>query len=863
MKNLPRLLLVAAAVVVAVVLLAWAALAILFPPAKVRALVEQQASNALARPVRFESASLGLFPPVRLSIRGLALAEPGGFGNGAAFQAQTFALDLDAFALLGRKVVVKRLVLDRPALHLVLKTDGTTNLDGLAKEQPAPRPGEKPMDLRVDALEIRDGQVLVDRLLAKQRVAFGIGAKLAFSSEQGGARLATDGRTEVSDLAFGPLSASRLADLNGSLAKIRWTLEHRGKYDANRKRLALERVALAFGGAAFEASGLVDDVGATPAVDLKAKGERVNLAEILRVLSAADAKALAGLSGAGDLSFDLGIRGRMSPGSSPKISGTLALANGAFKYASAPVGVEALSFHANFAPDSVGIGDLRCRVSGQPVAAQLTAVRFADPRVTFAVQGNVDLAAVAPMVAPKDTKLAGRAAVNVRGAGRAKDPGSIVLSGTATLADVSVQSPQLPSRLEHVKGDLAFSNERATVKGLSLTAGKSSLAMNATVTRPLALVAKPGSVAPATVDFDFASPYLDVAEVLPAGGGGPVLPNANGGGDVRITRLKNGALDVSNVSAKVALEPAVLVVPAFGLDGYGGRVAGNARFDLRDPATPVTKLVARVDSLSADALLSAWTPAKGWLDAKFNTNLDLAVAGSTPDQVKRSLTAIGIAALGGGTLGPGPVLDEIAKVTRIPAFRQVRFSDLDLPFRVEQGRVVTNPVKLSGSYGEWVLAGSIGFDGALDYAVSVTLPPEAAAALQAKSALAAGALSDDRGRLLLDLRVRGSAKAPKVDWDTRAMRDRLAGRASEALTEQKQKLTETLKPATNPLTLAAPESLAKVKESLSRITADSLKKSAGDLLKGFFGTKKKSELAPAPAAPAPAAPAPAAADSAK
>jgi autotransporter translocation and assembly factor TamB len=62
--------------------------------------------------------------------------------------------------------------------------------------------------------------------------------------------------------------------------------------------------------------------------------------------------------------------------------------------------------------------------------------------VRFAVKGNLDLAAVAPLVAPQNTKLAGRAAVDVRGSGRAKDPGSLALDGDATLTGVSVESPK-------------------------------------------------------------------------------------------------------------------------------------------------------------------------------------------------------------------------------------------------------------------------------------------------------------------------------------------------------------------------------------------------------------------------------------
>jgi hypothetical protein len=723
------------------------------------------------------------------------------------------------------------------------------------------------MDLDVRVLAIRGANLLIDDLAAGRRTALGVASRLSFRSEQGGQRLATAGETRISGLAFGPLTAARMADLDRGLAAIEWRIDHNGKFDAARRRLALERLALGFGRASLELQGLIDDPGPRAAVNFGARGRRVDLGEVLKVLGTADAKALAGLSGSGTLDFDLTIAGRLGPQRPPHVTGTLKLANGAFRYAGAPAGVAGLSLTANFAPDSLGIPDLAATVAGQPVRAALEVRRFADPVVSFAVRGNLNLAAVAPMVAPKDTRLSGRAAVDVRGRGRAKDPGSMALSGSARLSDVAAESPQLPSRIEALNGEVAFASERATVKQLSAKAGKSSFTLDASVTRPLALMAKPGEVAPAGVRFDFSSPYLDLAEVMPSGGGGPVLPNARGEGKVRIARLKQQKLDVANVSADVALEPAVLGVPAFALDGYGGAVRGDARFDLTDPTLPVYRVNAKIDSVQADALLSAWTPVKGLIDAGLSTSLDLSGAGAEPDQIKRSLTAIGLAALANGQIGPGPSLEAIAQFVRIPAFREVRFKDVQMPFRIDQGRMVTNPVRLSGPYGDWTAVGSVGFDGTLDYAVSVTLPASVAQQLNARSALAAGALSDDQGRVLLDLRLTGPAQAPKVAWDATAMRDRLAGRASQAIAEQKAKLAEQAKQALSPAALMNPDSLRRIANPIKALTADSAKKGAGDLIRSFFGGGRKGAApAPAPAPPPASAPdtagSPAAADSA-
>jgi hypothetical protein len=105
--------------------------------------------------------------------------------------------------------------------------------------------------------------------------------------------------------------------------------------------------------------------------------------------------------------------------------------------------------------------------------------------------------------------------------------------------------------------------------------------------------------------------------------------------------------------------------------------------------------------------------------------------------------------------------------------------------------------------------------------------------------------------MLLDLHVSGDAKSPRVSWDTNAMKARLAGRASEALTEQRTKLETQAREATQRALL---EKLGAPHDSTSKpVTAagaaDTLRSAAKDLFQGLFGKKKP---APPPAAPPPA-----------
>ena len=816
---------------------AWVALAALLPRERAREMVRAQLAASLRRETRLAGVSVGLWPPVRLGVRGLELAEPGGFARGTALRVASLDLDLDVLPLLSRRIVVRRLVLDRPSLHLVLLPGGGTNLDGLFA---APATGGAaggpagPAELAVRSLVVRGGRVLVDDLGAARRVHAGIESRMSLAA-RGGASFETKGRTRLSGVAFGPLAVRRPADLGQALAKLVWTIEHEGRYDAAAGELDLERVTLGLGRARLRFAGTVRELGPRAALDLRAKGEGLDLGELLDHVSAIDARALRGITGGGSLAFDLRVTGRLGPGVRPSLTGTLAVADGSFRYPGAAAGVDGLAFTARLAPDAVSVGDLRARVGGQPLQAQLGLTRLADPLAHFALKGGLDLAALSQALAPGDTRIAGRGELNVRGSGRLRDPGSFALEGSAALANASVESPALPRRVEAVSGSVRFDPERATVRGLTARAGPSSLTFDASVARPLALLTRPGAGEPAGVTFTLRSPYLDLAELVPPGPGGPLAFNARGGGRVEIARLRNQRLDVEGVVANVTLSPGAIEVPSFALRAYGGSVTGRASFDLRDPARPGFAVKGRADTVQVDRLLSAWSPARGVLTGAAGLDFDLSGEGVAPEQLRGSLGALGLALLAEGRLG-GPVMEAIALATRVPALRELSLRDLRLPFRIVQGRVVTDSVRFGGApAGEWLVSGMVGFDGSLDYAVSATLPPSVAAGSGWRDALAAGLLSDGQGRLLVDLRVTGTAKAPRVALDSKSMRARLAGRAGEALREQRERLTGTLLRQVAPGGGAAADS---ARAPDAKGVGRELEQRGRDLLRGLLGGKR-------------------------
>jgi len=257
--------------------------------------------------------------------------------------------------------------------------------------------------------------------------------------------------------------------------------------------------------------------------------------------------------------------------------------------------------------------------------------------------------------------------------------------------------------------------------------------------------------------------------------------------------------------------------------------------------------------VQADALLSAWTPARGLLRGVMNTSLDLAGDGTRPEDCGARSPRSGWRRCSTDSSAPAPRWPRWPRWRACRRWRRRASRTCGCRSRSSAGASPRARWNIPTAAGDWKVSGSVGFDGSLDYAVSITVPREQAARLGADAALAAGALSDAQGRVLLDLRVGGTAKARRwrgtrvpraTGWPGRCRaRSPSSARASR---------TTCARARAGACSRWRRTARAEAAGAPPAVTADSLRSRAKDLLRGFFGVP--------PAAP-PAAPAPPSADS--
>jgi len=163
--------------------------------------------------------------------------------------------------------------------------------------------------------------------------------------------------------------------------------------------------------------------------------------------------------------------------------------------------------------------------------------------------------------------------------------------------------------------------------------------------------------------------------------------------------------------------------------------------------------------------------------------------------VPSSLNGDGRVSITDGSLQGFRVNQVLASTLNLPNFETVNFRDWKNSFTVRDGRLILKDLVVKTPDADYVVNGSHGLDGTIDYRMALYLPPETAAKVNIPgfAGEAVSLFTDETGRLKFDFDVGGTTTAPTVRLDTEPARKKAAQMADEKLKQEMQKLENTVK----------------------------------------------------------------------
>jgi autotransporter translocation and assembly factor TamB len=628
------------------------------------------------------------------------------------------------------------------------------------------------------------------------------------------------------ELAHAPASGRTIVH-DGLLALAAIQLEVGGTIDkGTSNRATIGRGAI--GGSAARA----DSVG-PPQLDLALASGRFDPAKVLSLLGEA---APAGLKAQGDAQLSARLRG---PANEPAVNGSLVLTG----VEVTPPGrdrplLTAMNGDIGFTRTTLEATGLRGEMSGNPFTLAARVRDFGKPVVSGSVKlDGARLADFAALITlPSGMAVdGGTVSADLNFATSAPDfAKALTLNGSARGHGITARTPGLKAPIRELEFVATLAGRQATIEPFRLTVGRSDLGGRL----KLLSLDKPA------LELALTSRRLDLDELMgdekdraqaesrttgggAEGGRGAMVPAQ---GRVQVEELLVHGLVARPASLNLVVdERGSIRLDDVSASILGGSLNGDLAINLANPDSIRYRSTLKLSGMRANELLTATTPVKNLIDGQLDGDIDLSGirAGDTPPLAL--MTALGNAQVSGGHLEVKGAIAAVLRQIGIIDSDRIDFQRLITKIQIERGRVRLDDLKFgSAKHGEFVVSGTAGLDGTLDYAVSTLLPkrytpPELASRKEVMDLLA-----DPSGRIPLEFKIQGTAKDPKVKLDLRAIEARIAGRAKDKVKDR------------------AEEEAGKVVEEAK----DRLREGLGDLL----GGRRKKATPPDTARPRPAEP---------
>jgi hypothetical protein len=775
MAKWTKRILLTLGILIVVLLAAAVILPIVFKD-KIEAAVKEQVNKNVNAVVEWGEWDLSLirsFPNLSVEVNDIRVSNKAPFEGIDLARIGTFSATVNFWALLGDKITLKRIALDKPYIHVKVLADGSANYDIAISDSTAV---ESPTDTAASAFDIAlkeytitDGHLIYDDV------------SLTYFMELGG--LQHSGSGDFTQDLF-TLSTTTTADtVNVSFDGITYLKKAKAEIKAD---LDMDMPNMKFTFKESEATVNllvlgVDGWLAMPAddidMDITWNAKKTDFATLLSLVPAEFASDLSGVKMSGKAGFSGFVKGTYNETTMPGFGLTVDVDNGRFQYPDLPAAVENvfvdLKVSSPGGTDMDGtVVDLKrfaMTMAGNPVEARMyLTTPISDPNVDAELKARLDLASVKKVV-PMEEDLSGNFNADVRMKGRMSDVDAgrydqFQADGRITLMGMNYTSDSLPPvgiknlvfdfsprflSLSTFEGSVGSSNmvaqgrmdnylqwwlkDSTLVGTFDLSANKFDLnelmgTTEETATTEAAVDTSRMSVieVPENIDFSFTARAGEVIyDDL-------VLANVKGG-----IRVHDRRIDLKDVFFNL----------------FGGAVNMAGGYETLDPKAPGIDFRYDVKDLDIEQtvtfvdMVQKMAPIAKTAKGKFSSTLSMQARLDEFMEVDmNSLT-------GKGTLntknvridGFQPLVD-IAKALKIKEVESTTLQDVSFTYRFEDGKMITDEFPVQIDRVKARVGGSTAFaDQAIDYDMKAKVPT---AMFGAAAAQTAGSLLGEANRFL-------------------------------------------------------------------------------------------------------------------
>jgi len=776
--------------------------------------VKEEINKNINAKVEFADFKVGLikhFPNLSVSLIDLNVTGTDTFISDTLLSFKSFSTALDLLSLIKKDGInVRSVSLIEPRIHAKVMEDEKVNWDIMkeSEEETVEEPdtvvsGTPDFKVNLKKFEIVDAEIIYEDLYSKMTASLqDFNFLLSGNMSADFAELKIKSSIEDIDFRYGGMQYVRNAVLKMS-AEIGADMKNM-IFTFRNNNISLNDLGIGFDGKVEMPDENININLTFASIDNKFRS-------LLSMVPAVYLKDFEEIKTSGAITLKGKVNGIYSSADStlPDISLEILVDNAMFSYPDLPKSVENINVTTNIFVDgtdmdktTVNIDRFHLDIAGNPVDASLKLrTPISDPDISGSFKTNMDLQSIVDIIPMEDVVLKGIINSDIEFGGsmsmyEKEMYEDIKADGTISLKDFEFSSPDLPQKVVISKAGMQFSPEYVELSELSIILGKSDINIKGKVENFIPFVFEDKTI---RGTLDLSSANLDINELMPeteevveedvtdsvALSVIKVPENIDFEFTSKLDHIEYGNLEINKINntfGKIIVRDGKVVLDGLQMDMLQGSMRMNGEYNTTDMTKPGVEFdmdIAGIDIPSAfnafntvQKLVPAAEGLKGNVSTTFSFN---SLLGEDMMPVTETINGYGrlqsesIQVVNSGTL------DKISSALKLKKDMPNTFKDLNISFKIIDGRIYVEPFKAGLGSIDMVIGGDQGIDQTLNYLVKMSIPRASfgTGANQVIEGLAAKAsakgLKINPGeKVNVDVKVTGTFNDPKIGLDMKS-----------------------------------------------------------------------------------------------
>lgn len=582
-------------------------------------------------------------------------------------------------------------------------------------------------------------------------------------------------------------------------------------YDDGNKSLTIRPSSLKLKSASFSITGDYSWKEKN-LINLQAKGENTDIQTLISLLPGAVSEKLEKYQSKGDVYFNGRLRGEISKTKSPGVSVDFGFNNATLYHPEYKSRIEEASIEGSFASSDLGnvkqaslvLKNISGKLNDESFKANFVINDFIDPEVICNFKGKVDAPAVLSFYPIETLKnVSGSLLVDVAFEGKIallKNKATaqrVSTQGTVALQDINLDYGEESIPLQHLTGDLQFSNNDLALSNVSGKLGRSDFLLNGFFKNIITFVLFENQ--PIGIEADLKADFIDLDQLFAISFGDPaegkdqqytfsISPNISLNFNCDVRSLHYKRFHARQVKGDLLVKNEMAVSRNLSLRTMGGDLRISGIIDAQNNKAIDVVTTAKFNGIHVDSVFHVFENFKQdfiqdkHLKGQASADVNLEV---TVDQHLKMFPETLIADIGAtirkGELNNFEPMKKLSRYLDDEGLSKLRFSDLKNDIHIENKTIYIPQMAIRSNVTDITISGTHTFDQHIDYRLVTPLRRK-----KPKDSEAELAMEDDqKGQTRLFLKITGTTDDYRIAYDTEAVKKKIISDLKKEVQELK------------------------------------------------------------------------------